>query len=332
MAEIRRDPITGRWIIASTDHPMGPGDFGVEEHRAPSGTCPFCPGNEKMTPPEVAARRPDGGEPNGPGWSLRVVPNKFPALRIEGDLNRQGQGIYDLMNGVGAHEVIIETPDHKKDLADFGTDEFIPLLELYQERCRDLRKDPRFRYLLIFKNFGESAGASLSHPHTQLIALPVVPKRVLEEIQHADHYFDQKERCLFCDLIHQEMADGERILLETEQVICFAPYAARFPFELWILPKSHSADFTEAGPETLRDFAQILRQVLQRIKTVLHNPSYNFMLHTSPLEPSPHEGYHWHLEIMPRLTRVAGFEWGSGFYLNPTPSELAARYLRGEKK
>ncbi|MBI3615196.1 MAG: galactose-1-phosphate uridylyltransferase [Candidatus Omnitrophica bacterium] len=332
MAEIRRDPITGRWIIASTDNPMGPEDFPVEEHRVPSTPCPFCPGNERMTPPEVAARRTNGGQANGPGWTLRVVPNKFPALRIEGNLNRLGQGLYDMMNGVGAHEVIIETPDHQKNLADFETVEMVPVLELYQERCRDLQKDKRFRYLLIFKNFGESAGASLSHPHTQLIALPIVPKRVLEELRRADLYFSQKERCVFCDMIHQELSEGERVILETSQMVCFAPFASRFPFELWILPKNHSADFTQIGPESLRDLAEILKQVLHRVQTVLHNPSYNFILHTSPLEATPHEGYHWHLEIMPRLTRVAGFEWGSGFYICPTPPELAASFLRGEKK
>jgi len=285
-----------------------------------------------MTPPEITAHRGNGGTPNGAGWTLRVVPNKFPALRIEGSLNRMGIGLYDLMNGIGAHEVIIETPDHQKNLADFGAEELATLIELYQERCRDLKKDKRFRYLLIFKNFGESAGASLSHPHTQLIALPIVPKRVLEELKRSDVYIDQKERCPFCDLIHQELSEGERLVLETAGSVCFAPFASRFPFELWILPKHHLADFAEIGPEAVRDLAEILRQVLHRIQTVLHNPSYNFILHTSPLEAASHEGYHWHLEIMPRLTRVAGFEWGSGFYINPTPPELAASFLRGERK
>ena len=332
MAEIRRDPLTGRWIIAKTDNPMGPDVFEKEEHRATTGTCPFCPGNERLTPPEIAVRRKKGGDPNSAGWSLRVVPNKFPALKIEGNLDRLGEGIYDKMNGIGAHEVIIETPDHQKNLADFEPADMVPLLELYQERCRDLRKDRRFRYLLIFKNFGESAGASLSHPHTQLIALPIVPKRVVEELKRADSYFGQKERCLFCDMVQQELSEGERLVTETAQMVCFAPFASRFPFELWILPKDHLADFTELKGDSLQDLAEVLRAVLRKIQTVLHNPSYNFILHTSPLEASPHEGYHWHIEVMPRLTRIAGFEWGSGFYLNPTPPELAASYLRGDKK
>jgi UDPglucose--hexose-1-phosphate uridylyltransferase len=330
VAEIRRDPITGRWIIVSTDQPKGPDDFEVEQHRVHSGTCPFCPGNERLTPPEIAARRPHGVL-NDSHWTLRVIPNKFPALRIEGNLNRVGVGVYDMMNGIGAHEVIIETPDHTKVLADFTPPEMVQLLEVYRERSLDLRKDKRFRYLLIFKNFGESAGASLSHPHSQLIALPIVPKRVVEELKRSEVYFDQKDRCAFCDVIHQELQEGERIVIESAQVMCFAPFVSRFPFELWILPKTHGADFGEVGPDLISDLADVLRRVLDRMRTVLHNPSYNFLIHTSPLEVAQREEYHWHIEIMPRLTRVAGFEWGSGFYINPTPPELATKYLRGEQ-
>ena len=329
MAEIRRDPLTGRWVIVSTENPFTPEDFETEEHRIPSGTCPFCPGNERLTPPEVAARRQTGGT-NGPGWSFRVVPNKFPALQIEGSLDRTGLGIYDRMNGIGAHEVIVETPDHRKVLADFSTQEMVDLLEIYQERSLDLKKDKRFRYLLIFKNHGESAGASLSHPHTQLIALPIVPKRVSEELKRSEAYYDQKERCIFCDTIHQELSDGERVVAETPGIVCFAPYASRFPFELWLLPKTHLTDFAQSPHELYRELGDCMKQVLAKIRGVLHDPSYNFILHTAPLEAIPHEGYHWHLEIMPRLIKVAGFEWGSGFYINPTPPELAAQYLRGD--
>ena len=285
-----------------------------------------------MTPPEIAVRRSNGGEANSPGWSLRVVSNKFPALRIEGNLNRVGMGVYDMMNGVGAHEVIIETPDHVKALSDLEPDQMVQLLELFKERSLDLRKDKRFRYLLIFKNYGESAGASLSHPHSQLIALPIVPKRVVEELKRSEGYFDQKERCIFCDCIHQELEEAERVVMETPHTICFAPFASRFPFELLILPKTHQADFAGSSPELLKDLGQTLRHVLGKMRSVLKDPSYNFMIHTSPLEPPSHEGYHWHIELMPRLTRVAGFEWGSGFYINPTPPELAAQYLRGDEK
>ncbi|MBI3318160.1 MAG: galactose-1-phosphate uridylyltransferase [Candidatus Omnitrophica bacterium] len=330
MAEIRKDPISGRSIIVSTDGPMGPADFDLEPHQIPPGPCPFCPGNEAMTPPEIAARRQAGSAPNGSGWRMRVIPNKFPALRVEGNLNRTGVGIYDMMNGIGAHEVIIETPDHHKALADFQPPEMEELLEVYRERSLDLRKDQRFRYLLIFKNFGESAGASLAHPHSQLIALPVVPKRVTEELTRSEEYFERKDRCVFCDLIRQETEEKGRIVLESEGMLAFAPFVSRFPFEMWVIPKEHSGDFVASPPELLSDLAKTLPQLLGKMRRVLHNPSYNFILHTSPLEAAPWAGYHWHLEIMPRLTRVAGFEWGSGFYINPTPPELAASFLRGD--
>lgn len=326
MGEIRRDPITGRWIIVSTDNPMGPEDFPVEEHKIPSSRCPFCPGNEAMTPPEIARRTLKSSSAGG--WTMRVIPNKFPALKIEGDLDRRGEGLYDRMNGVGAHEVIIETPDHRRELADFTREEMGELFHLYQERTLDLKKDARFRYLLIFKNFGESAGASLSHPHTQLIATPIVPKRVVEELKRSEVYYDHKERCIFCDVVHQELTEKERIVLENDAALCFAPFVSRFPFELWIVPKQHLPRFTESSGEVVTAVGDLLRQVLARIRTVLHNPSYNFLIHTSPLEPTSHEGYHWHLELIPRLTRIAGFEWGSGFYINPTPPELAAHCLQ----
>lgn len=328
MSELRRDPVTGRWIIVVTENARGPEEFPVEPHREPEGRCPFCPGNEPMTPPEMLARRQAGGAPNSPGWSLRIIPNKFPALRIEGSIDRVGEGVYDKMNGIGAHEVIIETPDHRRDLSDFRPEEMAGLFETFRHRSLDLRQDKRFRYVLIFKNVGESAGASLAHPHFQLIALPIVPKRVFEELKRADAYFDHKERCVFCDCIHQEIADGKRVVLESDHSICFAPFASRFPFELWILPKNHLADFASDSKEVLADAGKTLQWVLKRVRELLHEPSYNFLIHTSPLDAMAHEGYHWHIEIMPRLTRVAGFEWGSGFYINPTPPELAAQYLR----
>lgn len=328
MSEFRRDPITGRWIIVATDLPKGPDDFERERHNRAVATCPFCPGHEAMTPPEIIARRAADSAANTPGWSLRVIPNKFPALRIEGALNRAGDGLYDQMNGVGAHEVIIETPDHMKDLADLSDAEIEPVIRAYKQRSLDLRGDRRFQYLLVFKNYGETAGASLVHAHSQLIALPIVPKRVREELRCADHYFEYKDRCVFCDMIHQEQEERERVVLETAEFICFAPFVSRFPFELWIMPKAHAADFGQITEAQIVDLAAMLRQALQRVKTTLHDPSYNFLIHTSPVTDHIRGEYHWHIEMMPRLTRVAGFEWGSGFYINPTPPEIAAKSLR----
>ncbi len=323
MGELRKDLLTGRWVIVATDAPLGPDDFDREARSQSQGVCPFCPGNEAMTPPEIA-RRVKEGHP----WTIRVVPNKFPALRIEGELDRAGLGIYDRMNGLGAHEVIIETPDHQRELSDASAEELLELLKVFQERSNDLKKDKRFRYLLIFKNFGEAAGASLAHPHCQLIALPIVPKRVKEEMRTAQTYYAHKERCLFCDVLYQELTDRQRVVWESDEAVSFAPYASCFPFEVWIIPKVHQPHFALAPVPTLAGVANALVEALRKIRRVLHNPSYNFILHTSTLEDKDPQGYHWHMEIMPRLTRVAGFEWGSGFYINPTPPELACRYLK----
>ena len=328
MSELRRDPITGRWNIINTDEPLGPEGFEVDRHQPGGSTCPFCPGNERLTPPEIYAVRPPASQPNGPGWQLRVVPNKFPALRIEGELGRRGLGLFDLSNGVGAHEVIIETPDHQKQMADLSLQELELTLAAFKARSLDLRGDHRLKYTLIFKNFGLSAGASLEHAHSQLIALPIVPKRVSEELKGAERYFEFRERCPFCDMIQQELHDDERLLGENKGFLAFCPFVSSFPFEIWILPKAHGSDFAQIAPEPMRDLVRLLKEVLVRMRSVLSDPSYNFIVHTAPIEPREREEYHWHLELIPKLTKVAGFEWGTGFYINPTPPELAAKVLR----
>ena len=329
MPELRKDPITGRWVIISTDRAKRPSDFLRERvHIEGKGFCPFCYGNESKTPPEILAYGRNGSGPNSPGWSVRVVPNKFPALGIEGNLNREGEGIYDRMNGVGAHEVIIETPDHMSTLSTMSEHAIEQVLLAYRDRILDLKNDHRFRYALIFKNHGDAAGASLEHPHSQLIALPIVPKRVLEEVDGAKHYYREKERCIFCDIIRQEMSSNVRKISENDLFISLAPFAPRFPFEFWLLPKQHGSSF-ENNPESVyRSLAAMLKDNLSRMDAVLDHPAYNFMLHTSPVGEENNDYYHWHFEIIPKLTKVAGFEWGTGFYICPTPPEEAARFLR----
>ncbi|MCM8811760.1 MAG: galactose-1-phosphate uridylyltransferase [Candidatus Omnitrophica bacterium] len=326
MAEIRRDQSTHRWVIISTDNPMDPEDFEPGQKKTRIDSCPFCPGNESMTPGDIFSIPSKTG-----GWQLRVFPNKFPALRIEGELNKTGTGIYDMMNGIGAHEVIVETPDHAKDLVDLLPDEMDLVIRAYRDRIRDLRRDSRFRYILVFKNEGAPAGASVSHSHSQLIALPIIPKRVSEEIWYADAHFEQTRRCIFCDTIQQELREKTRVVLETPQILVYAPYASRFPFELWVLPKEHLAHFADSPEPLLLEAGDALRKTLEKLRTLLRHPSYNFLIHTSPLAAPTPAGYHWHIELMPRLTHVAGFEWGSGFYINPTPPESAARFLREVK-
>jgi len=330
MPELRKDPVTSRWVIISTERGKRPSDFGTEQERDRAGFCPFCPGNEDKTPPEVLAYRPYG-PPNGAGWHVRVVPNKFPALQIEGDLNRQGDGMYDKMNGVGAHEVVVETPEHGDTLAGMSQQRVEDILWAFHDRVLDLKKDQRFRYILVFKNYGRAAGASLAHPHSQLIATPIIPKRVREELDGAREYYDYKERCVFCDIVRQERSQGLRVISENDDFVAIAPYAARFPFETWILPRAHAPFFEDAQKHEYVNLSRMLRDVMLRIEKVLANPPYNLIIHNSPLREADGRSYHWHIELMPKLTHVAGFEWGSGFYINPTPPEEAARYLRDVK-
>lgn len=328
MPELRKDPIIGRWVIISTERGKRPSSFRSPGKKPADGFCPLCPGNEDKTPPEVFAYRPPGSHPDTPGWSLRVVPNKFPALRIEGELDRRAEGIYDKMNGIGAHEVIIESPGHNDTLATISPSHLANVLLTYSSRINDLYKDRRFKFISVFRNQGEAAGASLAHPHSQIIALPIVPKRLMEEIEGAENHFHHKERCIYCDIIRQEREQGTRIISENRDFLSLAPFASRFPFETWILPRQHSSSFEEISEHLYGSLAEIFSETVRRLTATLEDPPYNIMLHTSPLGDKINDHYHWHFEIFPRLTRVAGFEWGSGFYINPTAPEEAAQFLR----
>jgi UDPglucose--hexose-1-phosphate uridylyltransferase len=327
MTELRKDPIVGRWVIISTERAKRPHEFPQEPAPRREGICPLCPGSERMTPPEILAYRPDG-QPNDPNWTLRVVSNKFPALRIEGDLGKAGDGIYDRMNGIGAHEVVIESERHDVDLFDLPEKRFEDVLWVYRERLLDLRKDRRFKSVIIFKNHGSAAGASLTHSHSQLIALPVVPKRVIEEMTGCRDYHRFRDRCAFCDIIVQEMDQKSRIVEEGSEFIAFAPYAPRFPFETWIVPKRHQCAYEMIEQEQVRALSAVFRRTLRRLNLALENPPFNFIIHSAPFQEGAADYYHWHVEIMPKLTKVAGFEWGSGFYINPTPPEESAKYMR----
>ncbi|MFH0772099.1 MAG: DUF4931 domain-containing protein [Candidatus Omnitrophota bacterium] len=339
MPELRKDPIIGRWVIVATERARRPTDFvphSVSEEKMAEPPCPFCEGKEDQTPsPEIFAVRNPGTKPATPGWQVRVVPAISPALKVEGKIERRGKGIYDVMNGVGAHEVIIETPNHIYNLADLSEEQIATVIAVYIERITDLGKDPRFKYALLFKNYGLAAGSGrIRHAHSQLIAMPVNPIRLKDELIGARKYFEYKERCIFCDVIKQELDAGKRIIADVDGFLAFAPFASRFPFEMWVLPKYHSADFSNTNKDKRLGLAKILKISLQKLKKALVDPPYNIILHTAPFRV-PKTGYwrtidddfHWHLEIMPRLTRVAGFEWGSGFYLNPTPPEDASKYL-----
>ncbi len=331
MPELRKDPVVGRWVIISTERSRRPTSFEPAPVPKSPSFCPFCPGHEDKTPPEVYAYRPNGGAPNSPGWQVRVVPNKFPALQIEGTLDRRGEGLYDKMNGVGAHEVVIECPQHDLMLHELPVEHLAQMLAAYRARVLDLHRDRRFRYVLIFKNQGAGAGATIEHGHTQMIATPIIPRLVQEELEGSRRYFELKERCVFCDIIQQETAenDGRRVVTMNERFVALEPFAPRFPFETWILPRRHDAAFQSVEDASeFHDFAAILKDMLWRLDRALNRPPYNFVIHTAPVSDGDLEYYHWHLEILPKLSRVAGFEIGSGFHINPTPPEDAAQYLR----
>jgi UDPglucose--hexose-1-phosphate uridylyltransferase len=247
---------------------------------------------------------------------------------VEGDLEKRAHGMYDRMRGIGAHEVFIETPEHETNLTALSDSHVAEVLLLYRERLVDLQKDGRMAYGLLFKNVGRAAGASLEHTHSQLIVTPVVPRRVSEEISGARRFYDNRDRCVYCDILDQEMSVDERLVMVTDRFVAITPYASRFPFETWVLPRRHSARFESSTQEELDDLGFLLKRVLGRIEVALDRPPYNYMIHTSPLREDPKEHFHWHLEIIPRVTKTAGFEWGTGFYINPVPPEAAADFLR----
>lgn len=335
MPELRKDPIIGRWVIVATERAKKPDQFEAAAGAPPEEECPFCESRESHTPNEIFAIR-KGGSANKPGWQVRVVPSVAPFLRIEGELDRRGHGLYDIMNGIGAHEIVIETPQHTDNIADLSDTQISEVFAAYQERINDLTRDPRFKYVLAFKNHGWSAGGGrVRHSRSQLIATPTTPKRVKEELAGAKEYYGYHERCIFCDIIKQETGQKERVVLDLDGFLAIVPFAPRFPFETWILPKKHSSDFVNCDSNQRAHLAKILKAVLLKLKIGLNNPPYNYIIHTAPFRREKHgywktidHDFHWHIEIMPRLTRVAGFEWGSGFYTCPLPPEDAARFLR----
>ncbi|MCX7803603.1 MAG: galactose-1-phosphate uridylyltransferase [Planctomycetota bacterium] len=328
MPELRKDPLSLRWVIIATERAKRPSDFRPEPEAKSGGFCPFCAGNEDKTPPEIAAYRERGSERNGAGWRVRVVPNKFPALQIEGSLNKKADGIYDWMQGVGAHEVIIESPQHVTSYAGLPEPAVQEIFWMYRDRLLDLKRDRRLKYGMLFKNVGLSAGASLEHTHSQLIVTPIVPRTVNFKISSCREYYRYHDRCLVCDMVQQELAQRSRVVMETEEMVAFEPYAPRFPFETWVMPKAHASHFENMQRKGIEELARTMKEVLLRLQKALNDPPYNYMVYTAPFDAQEMEEYHWHIEIIPRLTRVAGFEWGTGFYINPVPPESAAAYLR----
>ncbi|MEA2005473.1 MAG: DUF4931 domain-containing protein [Acidobacteriota bacterium] len=339
MPELRFDPLQNQWVIIATERETRPSDLDYKAKYNHVKICPFCEGNESLTPPEIWAIRDPNTFLNSPGWKVRVVPNKFPALKIQANRKRIKTGFYKKVEGTGTHEVIIETPEHAVDLTDFTPEQIKLVLFTYQERLKELYKNPLFKYILVFKNHGKRAGASLSHSHSQVIAMPIIPRNVSLKLQGAKKHFQKKKHCLICELIQQERKNKVRLISLDDRFIAWTPFASRFPFEIFIAPIKHNHKFEEVGNNDLESLSRFLKDVLLRLKKVLNDPPYNFILNTSPnikawTKTSKDKllaikyYYHWHIEIIPRLTRIAGFEWGSGVYINPCVPEAAAKYLR----
>jgi UDPglucose--hexose-1-phosphate uridylyltransferase len=339
MSELRKDIVSGRWVIIASERSKRPDDFRpaqIEKEEVGSGFCPFCEGNEAKTPPEVFSIRRPGTHKNKPGWSVRTVPNKFPALNRGLPPQRHDDGVFQWMEGVGVHEVIIETPDHQKDLPDLPLYHLLYVLEAYQKRVISIEKEFQYKYVHLFKNKGRDAGASLSHPHSQIVATPIIPKQVNEELYSSERLHRQHGECIFCRIIRDEIRLGDRLIWKNDHFCALAPFAPRFPFEMRIFPLRHSTWFSELRKTEAVSLAKTLQAVLGKLKEILSDPPYNFYIHQGPNPNLPHEGwanleksYHWHMEVIPVLTRVAGFEWGTGFYINPVPPETSAAFLKG---
>jgi UDPglucose--hexose-1-phosphate uridylyltransferase len=328
MSEFRQDPVTGRWVIIAPGRASRPRPIPVARARSPVQACPFCAGNEAMTPPEVWAERAPSTAANSPDWRVRVVPNKYPALETSGDWTVKKNGFDHAMNGAGVHEVIIESPGHIVNMAALSQDQFASMLRAYRARLRALKTDRRWRYLLIYKNHGERAGATFEHVHSQLVALPFVPREAQDEINGADKHFEATGSCIFCDVIRSGSEPGERLVLNLEGFVALCPFAPRFGYETWILPRNHAEAFEQSSDDDLGTLAECLRAVIVKLGAVTDNPPFNLVVHTVPNEKSPNRRYHWHMEILPQITRAAGFEWGTGVHMNSVAPEDAALLLR----
>jgi len=329
MPEMRRDPVNGRWVIIAPDRADRPHEFQHHDGTAADGgPCPFCPGNEVETPPEIVALRPAGSMADSPDWRARLVPNRYPALHFTDRDGEEGDGLRRRMAASGSHEVLIETPRHEENLAEMDAGHIAALLRICRDRMAVLLADERIRHVMLFKNHGARAGASLNHSHSQLVALPVAPKYVLDELAGAARHHRETGRCLYCRMAEEEEAAGERLVDRTAMFTAHTAWAPRKPFETWIIPRRHSARFELTGDPDLEDLALLLKRLLTRFNRLLQTPPFNLVLHTAPRDGEHDHSYHWHLELLPEFTWIAGFEWGAGVYISHVSPESAADQLR----
>ena len=344
MAELRRDPIVGRMVIIAPERSARPQEFVDRPHAERSASCPFCAGSEAETPHEIAALRDSGTSADGPGWRVRVIPNKYPALEASRATSVASAGAtgvspvsgplaFQAEPAVGVHEVIIETPEHLATTGSLTEAQLTDVLKVYRDRLRVHLSDPRLRYVQIFKNVGEAAGASIEHLHSQLMGLEFVPAAIVEELAGCRDHQARTGRCVFCELVEQELAAGARIVVDSDEVVALCPYASRFPYEVWLMPRRHTARFEDSDDRLLGGVARGLLGVVRGIEKLLASSGvasvgYNYVLHSAPFDSSDPCHYHWHIEVLPRAVKQAGFEWGTGVQINPVAPEEAAAALR----
>ncbi|HUJ29944.1 MAG TPA: galactose-1-phosphate uridylyltransferase [Candidatus Acidoferrum sp.] len=327
MPEIRYNIVTREWVIIATERAKRPEQFAQPDRHTPApppylATCPFCPGNENQTPPETDRFDVDGR------WRVRVVENKFAALDRNAPLERHTQGLKRSISGTGLHEVIVETPAHDKHLALLSEPDFDLVIQAYRRRYLAITADPRVAHATLFRNHGERAGTSLQHPHSQIVGTPIIPPQVRERMVNALSFYDREGQCLFCALLADEMLDGARVVASNSHFVAFLPFAALNPFHLWIFPSEHEANFGDATDEQLASLSRVLRLVLRKLCFSLANPDYNLTVRTTPREARGSRYHHWYLSIIPRVTRIAGFELGSGMFINTALPEASAAFLR----
>lgn len=321
-SELRRDPILRRWVIVAPERTGDlPSRRAVPVDPVPEAECPLCPGAEKENPVEIA-RVAHGG-----GWRIRVTPDRHPLLRIEGGLDQRAVGMFDNMNAVGAHELVVDTADHARTWADFSPAHMARLLGVYRDRLRDLRRDRRFRYAAVLVNRA-AAWSRYSHAHSHVIATPFAPRRIQDELGGATAYFRRKERCAFCDQLAEELDSRTRVVSEHAGFAAIAPYASQHPYETWVMPTQHAPDFGSIADDALGDLATVLVDLVGRLRDVLDDPPYSVALHSGPLDGSHHAAYHWHWEVVPLVGQELGMEWGTGIVSNPVAPEAAAHALR----
>jgi len=329
MPELRYNVITREWVVIATERAKRPDQFVRKQERKAlpeyEPKCPFCPGNEAMTPPATYV------VPDTNGWRVRVTPNKFAALSYEGERKRVVQGIRRTVTGVGIHEVLVETPAHNKTTALLSDQEVELIVQTYLNRFKFASSDPRVEQVTIFKNHGDQAGTSLEHPHSQLIAIPVITSQLRDRLSHALEHFDEFGECIFCRVLSQELEDGVRMVMETEHFAAFVQFATLTPFSMLIMPRRHMACFVEMRDAEAADLARILRRSLAKVYHGLADPDFNYAIRTAPTEYCGVKYYHWYVSIIPRLTKMAGFELGSGMFINSSLPEDNAGFLRNVK-